>query len=485
MVFSSYVFILAFLPVVLIVYYLLSRARSPLPQRLFLIAASLFFYGYYNVRYLLLIVMSIAVNYFAACRIRAHRADRASEELPDKAVQGRPAVGAKLPLTLGILFNIALLGYFKYYDFFIENINRIAGTSFALRHILLPLGISFFTFQQLSFLVSVYHGEEEVGQLRDYCLFVTFFPQLVAGPIVLYSEMIPQFKDERLRRFNADNFAAGIYLFTIGLFKKAVVADSLAFFADAGFGMTDIGLAAGWCISLSYTLQIFFDFSGYSDMAVGLGRMFNINIPMNFWKPYRSESISEFWRRWHITLGRALGTYVYKPLGGNRKGLPRTCINLFLTFLVSGLWHGAAWTFVLWGALHGGFVVLERIFREKLARIPKALRIAVTFLIVNALWVLFRAESFPQALEVYRGMLNISHPVGIRQLIGATDSMVQSLVNLVLIALSLLVLLAGKRTCVRAEDFTPTRRTFLWSAVFFMTAFLCLSRESIFIYFNF
>ena len=468
MVFSSYVFILAFLPIVVIVYYLLSHIQNGLLQRLFLIAASLFFYGYYNIHYLALILASIAVNYVFAV-----------------GIQRSGGTKAKLFFLLGILFNIGLIGYYKYYDFFVGSINEVFGTGFALKHILLPLGISFFTFQQLSFLVSVHRGEERVGQLRDYCLFVCFFPQLVAGPIVLYSEMMPQFKEEKRRYFNADNFAAGIYMFSIGLFKKAAVADTLAFFADAGFGMTDIGLAAGWLTSISYTLQIFFDFSGYSDMAIGLGKMFNIDIPMNFRRPYESESITEFWRRWHITLGRALSTYVYKPLGGNRKGLPRTCFNLFATFLVSGLWHGAAWTFVLWGALHGGFVVIERILKEKLAKIPHGVRVAATFLIVNLLWVIFRAEDFTQALEVYRGMVNIGNLSGLHELVLATGSLVECMINLVLVAVFIPLLMKINRVSPEVSDFRPCRRSIVQAAVFFTLGFLCLSRETVFIYFNF
>ena len=467
MVFSSYIFILAFLPLVLILYYALSHLGDSLYQRLFLIAASLFFYGYYNVRYLLLILASIAANYLVAGRIQ-HTEGRASKGF----------------LVLGVVFNVALIGYFKYYDFFIENVNLVFGTDLALRHILLPLGISFFTFQQLSFLVSVYHREETVGRLRDYCLFVCFFPQLVAGPIVLYSEMIPQFQDEQRRFFNPENFAAGLYLFCLGLFKKAAVADTLAIFADAGFGMKNPGLSAGWMTSICYTLQIYFDFSGYSDMAVGLGRMFNIRIPVNFRRPYSSESVTEFWRRWHITLGRALSTYIYKPLGGNRRGLARTCLNLFLTFLISGLWHGAAWTFVLWGALHGAFVVLERIFAGKLTKIPKWIRTAGTFLIVNALWVLFRAESFPQALAVYGGMFNFHQLGGAWQLILATGSIVGSLIGGAFVAAALLALLL-LRLPTEAETFRPENKTAVCAAAFFALALLCLSRESVFIYFNF
>ena len=475
MVFSSYVFILAFLPVVLSVYYALSRLKNGIYQRLFLIAASLFFYGYYNTRYLILIAASIAVNYGIARAIQRHRAR-----------------AGRLLLVIGILFNVGLIGYFKYYDFFVENINAVFGCSFALRHLLLPLGISFFTFQQLSFLISVWRGEEKVERFRDYCIFVTFFPQLVAGPIVLYSEMIPQFKDERRRFFNPDHFASGIWLFSVGLFKKAVIADTLALFADNGFGMTNLGLAAGWITALSYTLQIYFDFSGYSDMAVGLGRMFNIDIPFNFRSPYRSESISEFWRRWHITLGRALSTYVYKPLGGNRRGLFRTCVNLFLTFLVSGLWHGAAWTFVLWGALHGLFVVAERILDKPLQKIPKPVRVCGTFLVVTALWVLFRADGFGQALEVWRGMVAFGDPA-----ISQLDTIVGTAAYidfplaldcvyiLVLEAVLLFVVFRCPNSSDLLDRFTPSRKTMIAAAVLFTVALLCLARESVFIYFNF
>lgn len=475
MVFSSYVFIFAFLPVVLSVYYALSRLKNGIYQRLFLIAASLFFYGYYNTKYLILITASIAVNYGIALAIQTYRAK----------------VG-RLFLVVGILFNVGLIGYFKYYDFFVENINAVFGCSFTLRRLLLPLGISFFTFQQLSFLISVWRGEEKVERFRDYCIFVTFFPQLVAGPIVLYSEMIPQFRDERRRFFHPDRFASGIWLFTVGLFKKAVIADTLALFADNGFGMTGLGLAAGWITAISYTLQIYFDFSGYSDMAVGLGRMFNVDIPFNFRSPYRSESISEFWRRWHITLGRALSTYVYKPLGGNRRGLARTCLNLFLTFLGSGLWHGAAWTFVLWGALHGLFVVAERILDRPLKKIPKPVRVCGTFLVVTALWVLFRADGFRQALEVWRGMVAFGNPA-----IAQLDTVVGTAAYidfplafdcvyiLVLEAVLLFVVFRCPNSCDLLDRFRPSRKTMSVAAFLFVIALLCLARESVFIYFNF
>ena len=472
MVFSSYIFLCAFLPIVLIGYYMLSKIKVAIWQKTFLVCSSLFFYGYYNIMYLLIILSSIVVNYFIAICMQNNKI----QKYPGKK---------KAFLICGIIFNVALIGYFKYFDFFIDNINRIFGTDFVLKNLLLPLGISFFTFQQLSFLISIYKREEEVGNILDYFIFVTFFPQLVAGPIVLYSEMIPQFKNNQKRYFNVDNFAKGIYMFSIGLFKKAAVADTFAFFANAGFGMTNLGLAAGWITSLCYTFQIFFDFSGYSDMAIGLGKMFNIDLPVNFLQPYKSESITEFWRKWHVTLGRALSTYIYKPLGGNRNGLPRTCLNLFLTFLVSGLWHGAAWTFVLWGALHGSFVVLERIFKTTLDKIPKTLRIIVTFLIVNTLWVLFRAENFTQALNVYKGMLNFNNLGGIISLSSATGSILSSVLNAGFLFVFAIIIMISKCNSAKAEEFYASRKTAFLSAVFLSLGFLCLSRETIFIYFNF
>ena len=475
MVFSSFPFILLFLPIVLTGYYLLSHVKNDIYQRLFLILASLFFYGYQNINYLALILMSIAINYSIALVIQSARKNI-----------------AKVFLSLGILFNIALIGYYKYHDFFIENINLVFRTDFALKHIMLPLGISFFTFQQLSFLISVFQKEETVGRLRDYALFVLFFPQLVAGPIVLYNEMIPQFKDPQRRYFSPESFAKGIYIFTIGLFKKAVIADTFCTFVDNGFAMPNLGMAAAWATALSYTLQIYFDFSGYSDMAIGLGRMFHIDIPFNFLSPYQSESITEFWRKWHITLGRALSTYVYKPLGGNRKGIMRTCINLLITFLVSGLWHGANWTFIIWGGLHGVFMVLERLLKHKREAIPKTIRVFATFMIVNALWVLFRADSAAQAIEIYKSMFALRniHFFQLSTVVGPIANISFPAAFNILYILGLIVTLLwvvfrckNSKACL--DSYSATGKTMLAASILFTIAFLCLSRESVFIYFNF
>ena len=477
MVFSSYEFLLVFLPVVVAGYFLLSRTRRSVWQKLFLLGGSLFFYGYFNVRYLLLILASIGVNYAAATMI---------QRTPER----KKRLGKAL-LTAGVLFNVGLIGYYKYFDFFLETVNAVAGTEFILRNILLPLGISFFTFQQLSFLISVYKREEKVEDLLNYALFVTFFPQLVAGPIVLYEEMIPQFADDCKRRFNADNFARGLYFFGVGLLKKAVIADSLAVLVDNGFGIKDPGMVGAWATALCYTLQIYFDFSGYSDMAIGLGRMFNIELPDNFDRPYLSESITVFWRRWHMTLGRALSYYVYKPLGGNRKGMTRTCINLFLTFFVSGLWHGASWNFLVWGIAQGIIVIVERLCRNGLEKIPRWVRIAGTFLTTNFLWVLFRAESFEAASVIYRGMFDFENPgmnsLSLMMMDGtvAFPMLVNCACVFMVLAGLLTVVFSGREKIRLQKDQLLTRGQAWLAAACFVLALMCMGRESVFIYYNF
>ena len=479
MVFSSHVFIFAFLPAVLLGYYLLPRffagSRLRRVQNLFLIAASLFFYGYFNVSYLLLIAASILVNYLLALAIQNGRRQRL----------------VKLCFVVGVLFNVLLIGYFKYYDFFIENINFIFRSSYALKRLLLPLGISFFTFQQLSFLVSVYKKEEQVEDFISYCVFVLFFPQLVAGPIVLYSEMIPQFRDERRCRLNTDNLAAGVFIFCIGLFKKAVVADTVALFVANGLAQSSLGMAAAWVTALSYTMQIYFDFSGYSDMAIGLGKMFNIDLPWNFLSPYKSESFSELWRRWHITLGRALSTYIYKPLGGSRKGEFRACVNTFITFFISGLWHGAAWTYVLWGSIQGLFIALERPLRKPLAKVPHSLRVFTTFMLFVLLATIFRAENFSQLGMVFSGLVSFGNvnlsQVAVLALDNAFDfpAVVDIVYLFGLLGVLLFVVFRCKNSKEMLESFRCDGKSLAFTVFLFCFSVIHLSRESVFIYFNF
>ena len=385
MLFPTFTFMLFFLPLTAVVYFLLGK-KSVTLSRLWLVAASFVFYSWFHWSYSLLLAGSILVNHLFAQWLYRNR--------------------SKIVLTIGILCNVLVLGYFKYYDFFIENINAALGTSLLLKHILLPLGISFFTFQQISFLHLVYTRQlAKRYDLLTYSLFVCFFPQLIAGPIVLPDEMMSQFDQKEICIPKAANIAAGLYTFALGLGKKILLADFFAEIADAGFAQISGNVFDAWGTALAYTFQIYFDFSGYCDMAIGIGLIFNILLPQNFSAPYRADNIADFWRKWHITLGRFLMTTIYIPLGGNRKGTFRTCINLLITFFISGLWHGASWLFVLWGMLHGGALVLHRLWSKvlnfKMPLLPARL---LTFLFVLLAWVPFRAANWEQARELYRAM---------------------------------------------------------------------------------
>lgn len=332
MLFNSYEFILGFLPITVWGYFFLNK-QSSIWGQYWLVLASLFFYGYWNPFYLGLIGFSICINFFLGkCFV----------------YEGH----SKYALWVGIIFNIALLGYYKYTDFFISNINQLFGLQYAMHNIVLPLGISFFTFTQIAYLVETYRGKVDNHHFVSYVLFVTYFPHLLAGPIIHYEYVMPQFLDRKLKTINWENMSRGMFLFVLGLFKKIVVADSLAVWADAGYTALekmDLNMIAAWGTALAYTFQLYYDFSGYTDMAIGVSLMLNINLPINFNSPYKSASIIEFWRCWHITLSLFLRDYLYIFFGGNRKGLFRKCINIFATMLIGGLWHGANWTFVLWG----------------------------------------------------------------------------------------------------------------------------------------
>ena len=380
MLFNSQIFIFIFLPIVLISYYGLHKLGVHTLAKAALIIASFIFYGYNHPVYLLILLCSIAGNYGAYLLLR-------------KIEKGRSVVA-----TIAVVANIAVIFYFKYFNFFITNTNRFLGTDWIVRNILLPLGISFFTFQQVSFIVDAYRGETGDYGLVDYALFVSFFPQLVAGPIVLHNQLISQFQDKSRYKLDWNRMGEGIRYFVIGLFKKTMIADAWGRIADLGYaGEVAWDSPSAILIILAYTLQIYFDFSGYSDMAIGLGKMLGFELPKNFDMPYKAKDISEFWKRWHMTMTGFFTKYVYFPLGGNRKGKIRTYINTMIVFAVSGLWHGAGWSFVEWGMLHGGALCFHRMFREKIGRLPKVITGAVTFIFVNIAWVLFRAEGIYQA----------------------------------------------------------------------------------------
>jgi D-alanyl-lipoteichoic acid acyltransferase DltB (MBOAT superfamily) len=400
--FNSYVFIFGFLPITVLGFFWIGEKIHHRLAVAWLVGASLFFYMWWNPAYLTLLILSILFNYaFGLVLSRAN---------------GGNTLHRKTLLTVGVTANLALLGYYKYANFFVDNINSIANTNFSIGTILLPLAISFFTFQQIAYLVDAYRGETREYNFLHYCLFVSFFPQLIAGPIVHHREMLPQFANDRIYRPQSLDIAIGITIFFIGLFKKVVIADTMALHAtpifDAAETGTDLSFFAAWEGALAYTFQLYFDFSGYSDMAIGLARIFGIILPANFASPYRATSIIDFWRRWHITLSRFLRDYLYFALGGNRKGRIRRYANLLVTMILGGLWHGAGWTFVAWGALHGSYLVVNHLWRKifpwRIDRWWSRLSArSITFLCVVIGWVFFRAESFGGAITVLRGMANL------------------------------------------------------------------------------
>lgn len=388
MLFNSYVFILAFLPVVWVLYFGLNKLKWYKAATWALVLASLFFYGFNNWKFCLVLIASIVVNFVL------HRVLLYLEQ------------GRKFILVLGLAANVGLLFYIKYTDFFLENVNALFGLSFPMQNILLPLGISFYTFQQLSFVVDSYRKDTQKYSFGEYALFVSFFPQLIAGPIVLHSDMVPQFRDMARRKINAANIYDGLQYFTLGLAKKVLVADTFGRAVDWGYSnIMELNALSAIVLILGYTIQIYFDFSGYCDMAMGLGKLFNFDIAINFNSPYKAKSVGEFWDRWHMTLTKFFTTYVYIPLGGSRKGLTRTCINTMIVFFISGFWHGADWTFVVWGVMHGVFLVLERLFAKPLAKVPGFIKWLYTFCFVNFAWVFFRADFFRQVLSVFKRAL--------------------------------------------------------------------------------
>ncbi len=397
MKFNSYEFLLVFLPVVLAVFFMLGRIGQRRAAMTWLAVASLSFYAYWNPAYLGLILVSIAFNFTIGGSI----ARRAAQD------RGRTL------MLLGVGANLALLGYFKYANFFADSVNAVAGTSWQFEKLLLPLAISFFTFQQIAYLVDAWKNAQRDDSFLHYCLFVTFFPQLIAGPIVHHKEMMPQFDD--VRRFipRADNFAIGLSIFLIGLAKKVLIADALALYANPVFRAADAGLDVSmieaWGGVLAYTFQLYFDFSGYSDMAIGLARLFGIHLPLNFLSPYQSTSIIDFWRRWNMTLSRFLRDYLYIPLGGNRRGTMRRSVNVMVTMLLGGLWHGAGWNFVVWGGLHGVYILINQGWRWLFPNagggcISSVIAWAVTFAGVTVAWVFFRANTFMGAWSLLGAM---------------------------------------------------------------------------------
>ena len=391
MIFSSYEFIFIFLPITFFLYFYLNKNKFTKLATGLLAFASLFFYSWWNLIYLPLILISILINYFISGLLLKSRQKN------------------KVLLIIGIVFNLSLLGYFKYSDFFIQNINLVFNNNYSLLQLTVPLAISFFTFQQVAFLVDSFKGYVKKNNFLNYIIFVTFFPQLIAGPIVHHKEMMPQFSENLNKSINYKNIYLGVFIFSIGFFKKVVIADGFSIWASNGFDVLEqLSLIEAWVTSLSYTFQLYFDFSGYTDMAIGAALLFNIFLPINFNSPYKSINIKDFWTRWHITLSRFLRDYIYIPLGGNKNGNYKMYSNILVTFLIGGLWHGAAWTFIFWGFLHAIAIIIHRVWITTGISLNKAFAWFLTFNFINISWIFFRAEKWEDALKILKGMFGFS-----------------------------------------------------------------------------
>jgi alginate O-acetyltransferase complex protein AlgI len=464
MLFHSYPFLFVFLPGTLLLYWVLCHLHFVLAARILLLGCSLLFYAWWNPLQLPLLLGSMAVNYAIGHKLRKQ--------------EPAPPSRRKQWLIAGIAFNVGLLGLFKYAAFTAMTWNSLIPWKLPVFSLALPLAISFFTFQQIAYLVDTYRGDIKHYGPVVYGLFVTFFPHLIAGPLVHHKEMMPQFAGLRTKVLQYRNMACGLFVFVLGLVKKVLIADTFATWATAGFDHTSsLSFGQAWLASLSYTMQIYFDFSGYTDMAVGAALMFNIKLPSNFLSPYKSLSVTEFWRRWHITLSRWLFAYVYVPLGGSKQEEWRTYVNLFIVFLLSGLWHGAGWTFVLWGALHGGAVAIHRGWRRLGLTMGKRLAWILTFLFVNAAWVLFRAKSWADAEKVLKGMIG--------QGTGAANGTGIGFATFLWVVGSLLVVTLARNSVERQSSFRPDARTAIALAILFAVITLSFHRMSEFLYYNF
>ncbi len=541
MLFNSYIFIFLFFPLCLLGFYGLRKVNSTW-AKIWLTGFSLWFYGYFNIRYLYIMIFSILLNY-GAYRLMVRGNSVASAVKTDANVVDKrqinpciqPFLNPKIILITGVSLNLLLLFYFKYFDFFIENINAAFGSSFALRNILLPLGISFFTFQQISFLADTYRGELKECSFVDYALFVSFFPQLIAGPIVTHDEMLPQFKEIGTKRFNEDNFCRGLFIFVLGMGKKVLIADTFGIAVDTGYGMlAELGSIDAVLIMLFYTLQLYFDFSGYCDMAIGIGKMLGIEITMNFNSPYKACNIIDFWKRWHITLSRFFTKNIYIPLGGNRKGNARMYANLFLVFFLSGLWHGAGWNYILWGVMHGVLYCVTRwMQRHAKTRNPEkvsvstmsedekhedkkrvktllskigiafthTLKVIITFLYVNVAWVFFRSESVTQAIDLFKRMFtggivlpsvtiaeafNLDEFWYVLKVLHLTDYTYSKYILMVAFTIViLLVTFFGKNVQELAKKWKMSFVSAVALAIVFVWCVVSLSGVSTFLYFNF
>lgn len=490
MLFNSPQFIFFFLPIVFFTYFLLNKIAPLYVSRTWLASCSLFFYGWWNPRYLLLILLSIAINFIIGKYLISHK--------------------HKLLLFSGIVFNLGLLGYFKYFDFFLTNLNLVFSTNIPLLHLALPLAISFFTFQQITYIVDCYKGKVENYNFINYSLFVTFFPHLIAGPIVHHRVMMPQFQNAKNQKINYENIALGIFAFSIGLFKKLILADNFSTTVLDGTQYIDtITFFDAWLVILSYTLQLYFDFSGYSDMAIGLALLFNIKLPINFNSPYKATNFQELVSRWHITLTRFLYEYVYFPMNRylSKRIFPffpsklstnaKTNINLILLFILSGIWHGAGWNFIIWGLLVGIGIIIYRIWTKWNIKLPLFLAWFLTFVYLNITLVFFKIDHLGKALQLIKAMLGFNgfilperlsgvlHPLTSVGIAFANTPLKGKFHAVGFILLGLTIVLLFKNTSEKMKSFKPTFIYAIFIIIILIYSILNLTKVSEFLYFKF
>lgn len=457
MLFNSYEFIFIFLPVTLLGYYLSAKFIKNQAAKLFLIFASVCFYSYWDINNLPVLLASICVNYLFGRWLTVNR--------------------SKQVLAAGIVFNLLFLAYYKYTDFIIENLNYLFDAGFAMQNIVLPLGISFFTFTQTAYLVDVYRGETKAYSKSDYLLFVTIFPHLIAGPILYHRDMIPQFSQSERYKINYKNLTYGILWFTVGLFKKVVIADWLAIYVNRIFdNVANITFIDAWGGSFAYTLQLYIDFSAYSEMAIGLGLMFNYNLPLNFNMPYKATSIIDFWRRWHMTLSHFLTTYLYFPLGGSRTG--HRMRNIMITMFMCGLWHGAGWGYIIWGVLNGIYICINHIWRRTNIIIPNWLGWLLTINAVNFARVFFRTDTLADALKFLTIMFSFNNIADFSM--GILD--LKHILEFLLIAVLTVI---GIDTINIVKKFKPTYIWLIILLIMLIYPILKLGQVTQFLYFQF
>ncbi len=487
MLFNSYIFIFLFFPLTLIGYYGFNYAQKYKAALAFLIGMSMWFYGYNNIYYLAILIVSISINYVLISGMTKTSSRRLK----------------RLFLWAGILLNIGILFYFKYYDFFIDNINSALKAQIPLLKLMLPLGISFYTFQQLSCVIDSYKGECEKYSLLEYALYVSFFPQLIAGPIVYHNELIPQFQNTDNRKINFENLSRGIYAFALGLAKKVLIADTFSGIVTVGYNnITDLNTTSVILVIVCYSLQLYFDFSGYCDMAYGMGYMLNIKLPVNFNSPYKAESFADLWSRWHMTLTRFFVKYVYIPLGGSRRGTARTYLNTLIVFIVSGIWHGANWTFILWGTLNGILIIVERFTKISSLKIPKIIKMTVTYSIFTFTCSLFRSASVKDAGmlwtrlfqggfgPVYQPLIDtfgdltemkFLYRAGLGGIMTSYPWLMLSLFTVI----SLAACFTLKNTQEKTAQLTLSNKKFMVVVILMLWSIMSLSGISEFLYFNF